>query len=107
MGDQGFLRVVDSDLDEPLTLEMVAEAVNAPPALVSRLVRMGLLETIAAERGELLLPTRSVVRLRRMRRLHRDLGVNFTGASVILDLVARIEELNREVAELRSRMGRM
>ena len=30
----------------------------------------------------------------------RDLGVNFTGAAIILDLVGRIEELNRELSEM-------
>jgi len=35
-------------------------------------------------------------RLRRMLRLHRDLGVNFTGAAIIVDLVERLErERNR------------
>jgi hypothetical protein len=38
-----------------------------------------------------------------MRRLHRDLGVNFTGAAVILDLVERIRLLDRELNELRGR----
>jgi len=32
-----------------------------------------------------------------MQRLHRDLGVNFIGAAIILDLVGRIEQLNREL----------
>jgi hypothetical protein len=32
--------------------------------------------------------------------LRRDLGVNFAGAAIILDLVSRIEELNRELAEV-------
>jgi hypothetical protein len=36
-----------------------------------------------------------------MQRLRRDLGVNFAGAAVIIDLVGRIEELNRELAEMR------
>jgi len=35
-----------------------------------------------------------------MQRLRRDLRVNFTGAAIILDLVGRIEELNRELAEI-------
>lgn len=101
MSEVRFIRLVDSELDEPLTLEMVAEAVGAPTSLVARLARVGLLETVAGEREQALLPVRSVVRLRRMQRLRRDLGVNFAGAAVILDLVGRIEELNRELAQLR------
>ena len=91
----GFIRVMDYEMNEPLTLSMVAEAVGAPPTLLSRLIRLGLLETIAGEAGEVLLPTRAVIRVRRMQRLHRDLGVNFTGAAIILDMVERIEELKR------------
>jgi MerR HTH family regulatory protein len=33
----------------------------------------------------------TATRLRRMLRLHRDLGVNITGAAIIVDLVERLE----------------
>jgi hypothetical protein len=36
-----------------------------------------------------------------MQRLRRDLGVNFTGAAIILDLVERVEEMKRELAATR------
>jgi hypothetical protein len=38
-----------------------------------------------------------------MQRLRHDLGVNFSGAAIILDLVKRIELLNRELIEIRRR----
>ena len=92
----------DLDLDEPLTFDAVAETVGASRSLVVRLARHGLIETVAgsAEADEPLLPRRVVVKLRRMQRLRRDLGVNFAGAAVILELVGRIEQLNRELAEM-------
>ena len=37
-----------------------------------------------------------------MKRLRHDLGVNFAGAAIILDLMERIRTLNREVASVRS-----
>jgi hypothetical protein len=43
------------------------------------------------------------MQLRRMQRLHHDLGVNYAGASIILDLVGRIEQLNHELLELQKR----
>ncbi len=101
MTDGRFIRLVDCDLDEPLTPEAVADAVGARPALVSRLVRLGLLDAIGGDEAALLLPTSAVIRLRRMQRLRRDLRVNFTGAAIILDLVERISQLNRELAEAR------
>lgn len=91
----------DIDLDEPLTCETVAECAGARRSLVVYLAKHGLIETLYSETDELLLPRRVVVQLRRMQRLRRDLGVNFAGASIILDLVKRIEELNRELAQWR------
>ena len=91
----------DFDLDEPLTFDVVAETVGARRSLVVRLAQQGLIETVDAGGDEPRLPRRVVVQLRRMQRLRRDLGVNFTGAAIILDLVQRIEQLNRELAEIR------
>lgn len=87
------------DLDEPLTFDVVAETVGAKRSLVVRLVQQGLIESVDTGADEPLLPRRAVVQIRRMQRLRRDLGVNFAGAAVILELVGRIEQLNRELAE--------
>ena len=69
--------------------------------MVVRLAERGLIETVDTRSQEPLLRRRAVIQLRRMQRLRRDLGVNFAGAAVILDLVGRIEQLNRELAEAR------
>jgi hypothetical protein len=99
------MSISDFDLDEPLSCAVVAESTGTRRSLVVRLAQLGLLETIdqSDETGEPTLPRRSVIRVRRMQRLHRDLGVNFAGAAVILDLVERIRRLNRELNELRGR----
>ena len=95
----------DFDLDEPLTFDVVAETVGAKRSLVVRLAQHGLIETVDTGTDEPLLPRSAVVQLRRMQRLRRDLGVNFAGAAVILDLVGRIEQLNRELAEMHRRLS--
>jgi hypothetical protein len=92
---------MDFDMDDPLTCDVVAETIGARRSLVLLLAREGLIETIEGETSELLLPRRAVVQLRRMQRLRRDLGVNFNGAAIILDLVRRIERLNGELLEIR------
>jgi hypothetical protein len=94
----------DLDLDEPLTFDVVAQSVGARRTLIARLVQQGLIETVKSPTEEPLVPRRVVVQLRRMQRLRRDLGVNFAGAAIILDLVARIEQLNRELAEMHQRL---
>ena len=95
------MRLTDFDLDEPLSFDVVAETVGARRSLVVRLAQQGLIETLESGSNEPLLPRRAVIQLRRMQRLRRDLRVNFTGAAIILDLVGRIEQLNRELAEIR------
>jgi hypothetical protein len=101
MNETGFLRITDFEMEDPLTLQMLAEATGARPTLITSLVRLGLLETLGGSKAEPLVPQRTIVRLRRMQRLRRDLGVNFTGAAIILDLVERVEEMKRELAEIR------
>jgi len=95
------MRLTDFDMDEPLTFDVVCDTLGARRSLVARLVQQGLLETIPNDDGEPLLPRSAIVQLRRMQRLRRDLGVNFTGAAIIIDLVQRIRDLNREMAERR------
>jgi hypothetical protein len=95
----------DFDMDEPLTCDVVAETIGARRSLVVLLARQGLIETLESESSEPLLPRRAVVQLRRMQRLRRDLGVNFSGAAIILDLVKRIEQLNGELIEMQRRFG--
>jgi hypothetical protein len=98
------MSISDSDLDEPLTFDVVAETVGTRRTLIARLVQQGLIETLDSGNDEPLLPRRAVVQLRHMQRLRRDLGVNFAGASIILELVGRIEQLNRELAEMHLRL---
>jgi chaperone modulatory protein CbpM len=94
---------MDFDMDDALTLDVVAESVGARRSLIVRLAQQGLIETVESESGESLLPRRAIVQLRCMQRLHRDLGVNFAGAAVILELVGRLEQLNRDLAEMQRR----
>ena len=94
----------DLDLDEPLTLDVVAETVGARRSLVMRLAERGLIDTVESGADGPRVPRRVVIQLRRMQRLRRDLGVNYAGAAVILDLVGRIEQLNRELAEMHRRL---
>ena len=94
----------DFDLDEPLTLDVVAAIVGTKRSLVVQLAQHGLIETVDSEADEPMVPRRAVVRIRRMQRLRRDLGVNFAGAAIILDLTRRIEQMNREVAEMQRQL---
>jgi chaperone modulatory protein CbpM len=94
---------MDFEMDEPLALEIVAASCDTKRSVIERLVYHGLIETLESEAGEPRLPRRAVMQLHRMQRLRRDLGVNFAGAAVILDLVGRLEQLNRELVQIQER----
>jgi DNA-binding transcriptional MerR regulator len=70
--------------------EELARIVGISTATLARLMRLGLVES-APRLGAPTFSAATASRLRRMLRLHRDLGVNFTGAAIIVDLVERLE----------------
>ncbi len=84
-----------------ITLEALAEAVGFHPGLVERFVAYGLLEPIAFDERVAWFDLTTVRRLRTIRRLREDLGINLPGIAVVLDLLERIEDLQRELAERR------
>ncbi|HZO42044.1 MAG TPA: chaperone modulator CbpM [Methylomirabilota bacterium] len=89
----GAPTVESSRRDEAyLSGEQLAHAAGISMVTLARLMSLGLVEPAPNPRR--LAPMFSVAmasRLRRMLRLHRDLGVNFTGAAIIVDLVERLE----------------
>jgi DNA-binding transcriptional MerR regulator len=82
-----------------LTADELAAAAGISARMLARLVRLGLLEPLAPDAREF--GADAAARLRRMLRLRRDLGVNFMGAAVIVDLLDRLECLESELARLR------
>jgi hypothetical protein len=63
---------------------ILARRAGLHPELVRRLIRIGAVDPLAGD---------AVPRLARLVRLRRDLGLNYAGAVLACDLIARIEEL--------------
>jgi DNA-binding transcriptional MerR regulator len=84
-----------------LTLEALADAADLHPGLVERFVAYGLLEPVSPRDKVLRFEVTAVRRLRTIRRLRDDLGINLPGIAVVLDLLERLEGLQRELAPLR------
>ena len=80
-----------------LTVVELSDAVMIPCAVVRRLVVLGVVEPAQRE-PELLFTPEAAFALRRMSRLRRDLGINYHGGRVVLDLMDRISQLERELA---------
>ena len=79
-----------------LTLDALAAHAGMHPALVERYVDCGLIEPSAREGDVVFFATGAVPRLRMIGRLRDHLGINVAGIAVILDLLERIEALQRE-----------
>ena len=82
--------------DEPQVLLSVSELASAAelsPGRLAALIEFGLVEPATPEGTTFTAAT--AYRLRRMVRIHVDLGVSFIGASIIVDLLERIDRLER------------
>lgn len=82
-----------------LTADELAAAAGISPTMLARLVGLGLIGPVAE--GSTEFTAASARRLRRMLRLRRDLGVNLTGAAILVDLLERLERLEAELRHLR------
>jgi hypothetical protein len=74
-------------------LDPLAREAGLHPDLVRRLVRLGLVEPVGGTRAAPLFGGDAAARLARAVRLRRDLGLNYAGAVLACELLARIEAL--------------
>jgi DNA-binding transcriptional MerR regulator len=86
-----------------VTTGELARLARLHPEMVDKLVDWGLIEPVKWE-PKLLFPETAVPRIWRIMRLRRDLGINWSGIGVVLDLLDKIEELEREIAWLRKQL---
>lgn len=78
-----------------------AELVGLAPARVRRYLQVGLIRVEVTDRGEPLLGALELERLRKIRRLTTDLGLNLSAVQVVLRLLDEIEMLRSEVERSR------
>jgi len=85
-------------------IEEIAKRANMSQSSVRRYVKLGLITPVNKERGCYLLKETAVSRIARIQRLKRDLGVNLSGIGIILDLLDRIENMERQLSELKLKL---
>jgi DNA-binding transcriptional MerR regulator len=76
-----------------LSLDQFAHAAGLHPQQVRRLVALGLLDPVTSAGGRLEFPPSQLAVAARVQRLRAGLGLNYAAVGVVLDLLARIEEL--------------
>lgn len=74
-------------------IEAAAERVHLPPHRIRRYLREGLIQPARREGRTILFGENELARLRKIRRLSEDLGLNTAGIAVALRLLAEIEAL--------------
>ena len=84
-----------------MSLSEVAYHCGLHPELVERLVRLGLIDFQERQPdGEVLFHADVIPLIRTILRLRNQLGVNYAGIGVVLELMARIDTLENHVREL-------
>jgi chaperone modulatory protein CbpM len=100
---RGHELVLHQARSQQLSLESLASAADLQSDLIRRLIAYGVVEPIDTGAGGPWFDPGAVRRLRMVRRLRDDLGINLAGIAVAVDLVERIETLEHELSELRRR----
>jgi MerR family transcriptional regulator/heat shock protein HspR len=86
-----------------LPLPELAAGADVHPGLVERFIQCGLIEPRARQGDILYFDASAVPRLRMIKRLRDELGINLAGIAVILDLRDRMRALQRENEAYRQR----
>src|SRR5213083_3323562 len=88
------------------TISAVAEQFDVHPQTLRLYERQGLLKPSRSEGNTRLYTDDDLKRLELILNLTRDLGVNLAGVEIILNMRAKMEEMQREVKEFMEFVGR-
>ena len=80
-----------------VAVETIARDAGVHPDIVRRFAQLGLLEPRGGTRTAPLFRPQDAVLIARAMRLRRDLGVNYAGAVLATELLARIEDLEQRL----------
>jgi MerR family transcriptional regulator/heat shock protein HspR len=87
--------------DEPVYLISVAARMcGLHPQTLRLYERLGLVQPHRVGNSKRLYSEADIARLRRIQRLTQQMGVNLAGVEIILRLLERIEQMNREMSEV-------
>jgi MerR HTH family regulatory protein len=84
--------VVVSNDEQLYTFEYAASVTETSIAVVQVYIHLGIIEPI----GDLL-NSREIARIAQIRRLRQDLGLNITGAAIVLDMAQEIAQLRAQL----------
>jgi MerR family transcriptional regulator/heat shock protein HspR len=93
-------------VDQPVyMIGMAAKMLSCHPQTLRMYEREGLVTPHRSDSNLRLYSDTDIERLRMIKRLTQDLGVNLAGVEVILDLLDRIEKQQQEIESLRRELS--
>ena len=85
------------------TLEVTTSLTRLGSAVVERCVQIGLIRPAQSELQPARYSSADVVRLRKVRRLIQELGLNWAGVEIVMRLTDELDRLHAELENLRLR----
>lgn len=101
MVERHFVVLVRTEGEETITLVELAERSGCPVELAEWLVDYGLIDPVEPEREERRFPLAAVDRICRALRLKHDFELNVNALALVLELMDRVEQLEREIRRRR------
>ena len=96
------------DPDEPVfVIGMAARMLRLRTQTLRYYERLGLIEPFRTGGNQRVFSRGDIERIRRIRSLTDDLGVNLAGVEVVLKLLERLEEADAEIRRLTAENGRL
>ena len=94
--------------DEPVYLiSVVATMLDIHPQTLRQYEREGLVEPSRTQGRMRLYSQRDIDRMKLILRLTRQMGVNLAGVDIILQLKAQIDEMQKEIDQLREELSKV
>jgi len=85
---------------ERLSFAQLQELTGLHPTIVGELIELGWITPERTTADAYLFRTKDVYRLRKLDRIRRDFDLPLYGASIVVDLLERIDSLENKVREL-------
>jgi len=92
----------DKTPESLLAIEEISLFVDIHPEYLKRFIILGLIDPLI-DRPEPLFSPDVIPRIKKIERLRNDLGINLSGIGLILDLLERIAQLEKELHFYRNR----
>ncbi|MBW1669231.1 MAG: MerR family transcriptional regulator [Deltaproteobacteria bacterium] len=90
-----------------IKLGEVAALCGIHPELVDRFVRLGLIDPVGrdSDEGQWIFHRETLGVVKKILRLRNELGINYVGVGVVLELLSRIEFLEERIRQLENELS--